>query len=76
LPIRVPMTARPPVDAGVGAGPPSVGAGAPVAVPAAREAVEPDRDSAMLAALYRGIREADENRDADQSSSHPAGRKG
>jgi hypothetical protein len=84
LPIRVPMTARPPTDAGTGpvSGPAPVGSGgttvATAGAPAARDRVEPDRDSEKLAALYRGIREADGHAGSTHDSDpiHPAGRKG
>jgi signal transduction histidine kinase len=82
LPIRVPMTARPPAgEDGNGSAPAGAGGmAAAVGVASAGDTVEPARDSAKIAALYRGIREAVEptgtNDHAAPSPIHSAGRKG
>jgi hypothetical protein len=74
LPVRIPMTAHP-LSRDVAGGPaPSTRAGGGNSVvdsgvhaaPSPREAVEPERDSAVLSALYRGIRQADETDGAKQ----------
>jgi signal transduction histidine kinase len=80
LPIRVPMSARPPAGDGSGPAPAGGMAAAVGGAKSARDSVEPDRDSSTLSALYRGIREADEpavlNQDMDPRPIDSAGRKG
>jgi hypothetical protein len=74
LPVRVPMAAQSPHLAGPGGPSGPGGAGSPhpadgdgaTALQSRGETVEPERDSAVLSALYRGIREADEP-DANES---------
>jgi Nitrate and nitrite sensing/Histidine kinase-, DNA gyrase B-, and HSP90-like ATPase len=74
LPIRVPMAAHSPrrdgPDTSSRDGRPgrAVPGEAPAPQPP-REDVEPERDSAVLAALYRGIREADEPDGAEHTAS-------
>jgi hypothetical protein len=69
LPVRVPMAAHPPTPDGPGGSPVGAVHGDAHIPQPRREAVEPDRDSAVLAAFYRGVREADEPDAADQAAS-------
>jgi hypothetical protein len=69
LPVRVPMAAHPPTPDGPGGSPVGAVHGDAHIPQPRREAVEPDRDSAVLAAFYRGVREADEPDGADQAAS-------